>query len=291
MADLFWGGVVFICPSGLSCLARISRLTTVPTADMVPTLVVIDIPENDERNEWRYSLQQDDAAPTAPSVYGSHLLRQITADAKEKAVANMVVTVVAAARRRVLTPTGTPSTPTQTSRSNQPQETPQEIPPDAALMELPQDQAANMKYVDLGAVDVLDNPIRRESLPSLAIHVYRVHKEFIQRGMHLSAPTQKHQSPWPGVPTPEPFPYLREVMVSDLAGQICGTIVEHPLDPSAISLSEERKQAVINAISKWDFSAHDLSNDELLYATVTMLQHVLKMEGMKDMRLGAGTFV
>ncbi|KFY90646.1 hypothetical protein V500_05058 [Pseudogymnoascus sp. VKM F-4518 (FW-2643)] len=278
---------VFICPSGLSCLARISRLTTtVPTANMLPTLVVIDIPEDDDRNEWRYALQQEDAAPTAPSVYGSHLLRQITADAKEKLVANMVVTVVAAARRRSLTPTGTPST--QATRITEPgeaPETPHEIPPDAALMELPQDQASNMKYVDLGAIDVLDNPIRRESLPSLAIHIYRVHKEFMQRGMHLWAPTQKHESPWPGVPTPEPFAYLREVMVSDLAGQICGTIVDHPVEPLVIRLSEERKQAVINAISVWDFSAHDLSDDELLYATVTMVKHALNVEGMEDMRL------
>lgn len=261
---------------------------------MVPTLVVIDIPEDDEKNEYKYALQQDDAAPTAPIVYGSHLLRQITADAREKAVANMVVPVVAAARRRSLTPTGAPSTPTQATRTTEPgeaPETPQEIPPDAAVMELPQDQAVNMKYVDLGAVDVLDNPIRRESLPSLAIHIYRVHKEFMQRGMHLWAPTQNHLSPWPGVPTPEPFAYLREVMVSDLAGQICGTIVAHPVDPLVISLSEERKQAVTKAISVWDFAAHDLSNDELLYATVTMVQHALNVEGMDDMRLPAGTFV
>lgn len=280
-----------MCPSGLSCLARIARLNNVPTKGLVPTLLLIDIPEDDDENERKRSLPtEDDNAgeeSSAPSLYGSRLLRQIMTDIKEEALGSMVLPV-AVKRRRVETPSSAPSTTTQTTEDTRPSH-PRRMPSDAAEMQLPLDQASAMKYIDLGAIDVLDNPIRREALPSLAIHVYRVHKEFLQRGEHLSAPSKNHESPWPGVPTPEPFAYLREVMVSDLAGQICGTIVEHPLDPVAMDISDARKQAVIKAIADWDFSAHDLSEDELMYASVTMLEHALRIDGMEEFRLPTGT--
>ncbi|OBT64833.1 hypothetical protein VE03_06402 [Pseudogymnoascus sp. 23342-1-I1] len=271
--------------------------------DLVPTLALIDIPDDDEENERKVPvpqepIQEDDPGegeasssvsvgdePGAPEVYGSHLLRQITTDTKKKGVANMVLPV-AVARRRVGIPSSAPDTPTQTgrvTRSGQSHVTPS----GPAVMQLPPGQASDMKYVDLGAVDVLDNPIRRESLPSLAIHVYRVHKEFEQRGRHLFEPTQKHQSPWPGVPTPYPFPYIREVMVSDLVGRICGTIVEHPQDPVEIHVEEERKQNVMNALGDWDFSAHKLQEDELLFATMRMLEHALQLDGLEEWRLPA----
>ncbi|ELR03351.1 3',5'-cyclic-nucleotide phosphodiesterase [Pseudogymnoascus destructans] len=280
---------VYVCPTGLSCLARIARLNNVPTAGLVPTLVLIDIPEDDDENERRRSLPWHDAGilpeSSPPSIYGSQLLRQIVADVKEIGVASMVLPV-AVIRRRIETPTSTPrpSTPIRTIQNTQASH-PRPLPMEVSSMELPPDQASFMKYIDLGAVDVLENPIRRESLPSLAIHVYRVHKQFLQRGEHFTAPTQKHQSSWPGVATPEPFAYMREVMVCDLAGQICGTIVDHPLDPVVMNVSNARKRAVVKGISEWGFSAHELSEDELLFATVTMLEHSLQIDGMDELRL------
>lgn len=286
--------VVYVCPTGLSCLARIARLNTGPTANLVPTLVLIDIPEDDEENEQRTPLEQDEAPRLeagAQGVYGSRLLREIVTDVKKKRVANLVVPVaVVAARRRIETPRSTPSTPTKSSQKAQPG-LPWRTPSDAALIELPQDQAPDIRFVDLGAIDVLDNPIRQESLPSLAIQLYRVHQEFLRRGQHLTAPTAKHQSPWPGTPTEEPFSYLREVMVADLAGEICGTIVDHPLDPVSIQISDARKSAVTDAVSVWGFSAHEFTDNELLYATLVMLEHALKGEGLEEFRIPSGMFM
>ncbi|KFY37607.1 hypothetical protein V494_04694 [Pseudogymnoascus sp. VKM F-4513 (FW-928)] len=279
---------VYVCPTGLSCLARIARLNSVPTKNMVPTLVVIDVPEDDEENERRVSppehLNEARIEYANPNLYGSHLLREIVTEVKGTGVASMVVPVVVVIRRKPEAPRSAPSTPTQASRSRRTRQS-WAMPADAAAMELPLEQVSDMKYVDLGAVDVLDNPIRRESLSSLAINVYRVHRQFLQRGQQLTAPTQKHECPWPGVPAPEPFAYLREVMVTDLSGQICGTVVEHPLDPVEIQLSNVQKGSVIEAISEWSFSAHELSDDELLYACVVMLEHALCMEEVKEFRL------
>lgn len=284
-----------MCPTGLSCLARIARLNNVPTAGLVPTVVLIDIPEDDDDNELRRSPPQHDVgilpeADGPPNIYGSQLLRQIVADVKEIGVASMVLPV-ALIRRRIEAPTSTPRpiTPMRTIENTQASH-PQQLSEEVALMELQRDQVSYMTYIDIGAVDVLENPIRRETLPSLAIHIYRVHKEFLQRGEHLTAPTQKHQSPWPGVATPEPFAYMREVMVCDLAGQICGTIVDHPIEPLKIEISNSRKQAIVKSISEWGFSAHELTDDELLLATVTMLEHALSIDGMEELRLSKGMF-
>jgi 3',5'-cyclic-nucleotide phosphodiesterase len=286
--------VVYVCPTGLSCLARIARLNNAPTSGLVPTVVLIDIPEDDDENERRRSLPQHDAGrlpeSSPPNIYGTQLLRQIVADIREMGVASMVLPV-AVIRTRIETPNSTPrpSTPIRTIRNTQASH-PRPLSAEVASMQLPRDQVSHMKYIDLGAVDVLENPIRREVLPSLAIHIYRVHKEFLQCGEHLTAPTQKHQSPWPGVPEEKPFAYLREVMVCDLAGQICGTIVDHPLGSVVMNVPNERKRVVIKEISKWGFSAHELSDDELLFATVTMLEHALSINGMDELRLPRGMF-
>lgn len=261
-----------------------------PTASLVPTLVLIDIPEDDEENDQRTPLEQDEAPRLeagAQGVYGSRLLREIVTDVKKKGVASLVIPVAVVAARR---PRSMPSTPTKSSQGARPG-LPWRMPSDAAVIELPQDQAPDIRFVDLGAIDVLDNPIRQESLPSLAIQLYRVHQEFLRRGQHLTAPTEKHQSPWPGTPTQEPFTYLREVMVADLAGEICGTIVDHPLDPVTIQISDARKRAVIDAVSVWGFSAHEFTDNELLYATLAMLEHALKVEGMEEFRIPSGTFI
>lgn len=277
-----------MCPTGLSCLARIARLNNVPTKGLVPTLVVVDIPEDDDENEQKEGDEGEGSG--APCLYGSRLLRQIITHVKEKGLASMVIPVVAVTRNRPETPSSsTPCIPITQTRRDEPS-TPREVPSDAAVMQLPRNQASDLKYVDQGAIDVLENPIRRESLPNLAIHIYRVYKDFLKRGEHLDAPSQKHESPWPGVETPEPFAYLREVMVSDLAGQICGTTLDHPLDTAVINISNRRKRVVEKAISEWRFSAHDLNDDELMYASLRMVQHALQMDGLEEFQISTGTF-
>ena len=275
-------------------MERIAKLNNVPTADLVPTLVLIEIPdENDGESEalGRSQPSSDNEAEEKVDVsnlYGSRLLRYIIADIKRQGLASMVLPVVVT-RKRIEASSSMMSTPTQSARNSRskPSKT---IATEAALMQLPQGQESVAKYVNFGAVDALENPIQPHALPSLAIHVYRVQKQFLQCGKNLSAPTLKQQRSWAGVHTPQPFAYLREVMVSDLAGQICGTIVERPLDPLTINISDGREQVVMDAIASWGFSAHGLSDDELLYAAVIMVEHALQLPGLDEFRITTGMF-
>jgi 3',5'-cyclic-nucleotide phosphodiesterase len=53
-------------------------------------------------------------------------------------------------------------------------------------------------------------------------------------------------------------------------------------------LSYERKGAVEEAIGTWAFSAHDYTEDELLYGALIMLQHALQMPELDKWRIPEG---
>lgn len=280
--------VVYVCPSGKSCLERIAKLNKIPTAGLVPTLVLIEIPDDeDESDEPEQPQPTEEGVIDHSNLYGSRLLRYIVADLKQKGLANMVLPVILKRKRTEAASSSMMSTPTQSARNSRANPY-KSLPAEAALMQLPQDQESVVKYINLGAVSAIENPIRRDSLPSLTIQVYRVHKEFVQGGKNLSAETLKQQRSWPGVEKPLPFAYLRDVMVSDLAGQICGTIVDRPLDPVRIHLDDEQENVVQGAIADWGFSAHALSDDELLFAAVLMVEHALQMPGLEEFHLPRG---
>lgn len=262
-----------------------------PTSQLVPTVVLIDAPEDDEDKGDAQPPPYTDGAGEVDDwrIYGANLLRFITADIKEKGLASMVIPVVV--RRmaddessRIIQPTQSPRSPS----SN----TPQPPPPERASIRVPPEQKSSIKYVDLGSVLVLSNPINNQTLPSLATHVYRVYNEYLQCGKTLSLPTNKRHRPWIGTEatTTQSYPHLREVMVSDLSGKITGAIVEHPVDPVRLDLSNEREQAIIAAIASWDFSAHHFTEDELMHATMLMVEHALRIPGLEEFRIPTGMF-
>jgi hypothetical protein len=59
---------------------------------------------------------------------------------------------------------------------------------------------------------------------------------------------------------------------------------------SDFDLSYERKVAVEEAIGTWAFSAHDYTDDELLYGALVMLQHALQMPELDKWRIPEGAW-
>ena len=54
-------------------------------------------------------------------------------------------------------------------------------------------------------------------------------------------------------------------------------------------LLNHRQEATISkAIGRWDFSAHDFSEEELVHAAFLMLQHALQMPDLEKWRIPAG---
>jgi len=59
---------------------------------------------------------------------------------------------------------------------------------------------------------------------------------------------------------------------------------------SDFELDQERREAVEAKVATWAFSAHDFTDDELLYAALAMLQHALSSPELAQWQLTEGKF-
>lgn len=153
----------------------------------------------------------------------------------------------------------------------------------------PIDQARTIKYLDIGAVDVITSPLLQERLPSLAVHAYRAHKDASKEQRALLEIKRGRKRSWVGVDDQKPYAYLREAMVSGLMDGICKLGGDdEPFVHVRISVEPHRREKVAAAIGSWHFSAHDFTDDELLHAALLMLQHALSMPELEQWRISTG---
>ena len=52
----------------------------------------------------------------------------------------------------------------------------------------------------------------------------------------------------------------------------------------------ERKEVIATAIGTWAFSAHEFTDDELLYGALLMLKHALKMPEVEEWGMTDGMY-
>lgn len=57
-----------------------------------------------------------------------------------------------------------------------------------------------------------------------------------------------------------------------------------------IFVEEERKEIIATAVGTWAFSAHDFTDDELLYGALLMLKHALKMPEVEEWGMTDGEY-
>lgn len=57
---------------------------------------------------------------------------------------------------------------------------------------------------------------------------------------------------------------------------------------SDFELEPERRSAVEEKVATWAFSAHDFTDDELLYAALVMLQHALASPELSQWQMTEG---
>lgn len=58
---------------------------------------------------------------------------------------------------------------------------------------------------------------------------------------------------------------------------------------SDFELEPERRKVVEEKVSTWAFSAHDFTDDELLYAALVMLEHALSAPELSQWQMTQGT--
>ncbi|KAF8545148.1 hypothetical protein BDD12DRAFT_800572 [Trichophaea hybrida] len=117
--------------------------------------------------------------------------------------------------------------------------------------------AREMQCVDNGAWDVVQCPLSDENAKTLHLHCYRA-KRTVYKSRKRS---------WVGIDEPKSdnYSYLREKI------------------PKRIKVSSSGRAKVIRqAVGQWDFSAHDFSDEELVYCAQTMFEHAFTMPGVSD---------
>jgi hypothetical protein len=164
------------------------------------------------------------------------------------------------------------------------------------------------RYLDAGAVDVLMSPVSKDSAHGLVIHAYRMHKEVTREEASFLATKRNRKLSWVGTNDAKPYAYLREAMVSNLMSGICNPEAvgdsldsRYPLPPacapppahlsSDLYIAPERKEVVAKMIGLWSFSAHDFTDDELLYGALLMLKHALRMPELEPWGMTDGEYL
>jgi 3',5'-cyclic-nucleotide phosphodiesterase len=290
---------VHVCTSGKSCISKLSELNQASIVELIPTLVLIDIPYEDQlpdrsSREIRTpspssKLHMDGLVedPLEQEAYGLHLLQWIASEIQYQSLSKLIVPVAV-----VSIPDDAPAATSRGRASSKTDERNYSFvgpTPKCPGLVVPLDQVRTMRYLDAGAVDVLTSPLLPERLPSLGIHAYRAHKDASKDQRALLEIKRGRKRSWVGVDDQKPYAYLREAMVSGLMDGICKVGGdEEPLGHVRISVALDRREKIAKAVGAWEFSAHDFTDDELLHAALLMLQHALAMPELEKWRLSTG---
>lgn len=280
----------------------LSELNRISTPDLIPTLVLIDIPYDEQLND-KPARQVRTPSPCSTlqtlerahdedegEVYGLRLLQWIATEIQYQSLSKLVVPVALVA----LPDTLIEAAPPRGRRRSRPALTDESLLSTKgkkhALRSL--DLVRTTTFLDSGAVDALTSPLLHERLPGLAIHAYRAHKDAsrVQRAM-IDLKRDRKRS-WVGLDDQKPYAYLREAMVSGLMDGICKLGgQDEPLGSVRMSVALDRRELIATAIGSWRFSAHDFTDDELLHAALLILQHALSMPELERWRLSTGQSV
>jgi 3',5'-cyclic-nucleotide phosphodiesterase len=226
--------------------------------------------------------------PAEEEAYGLELLQWIASEIQYQSLSRLVVpvAVVKIPERNSMSSRGLTNSRSdvQISYTSFPSS-----PRKSSGLVIPLDQNRTMRYLDIGAVDVLTSPLLHERLPSLGIHAYRAHKDASKEQRALLEMKRGRKRSWVGVDDQKPYAYLREAMVSGLMDGICKVGGDdQPFNHIRISIALDRREKIASAVGSWNFSAHDFTDDELLHAALLMLQHALAMPELEKWRISTG---
>ena len=292
---------VHLCTSGRACVSKLSELNQVSIVDLIPTVVLIDIPYEDQIPDksteirtpspgTRLQIDGLSEEDIIEETYGLKLLQWISSEIQYQSLSKLIVPVAVVA---IPKHNHHDNPPRERSNSEMNAQINYDSFPGSsrpAGLVVPLDQVRTMKYLDVGAVDVLTSPLLHERLPSLGIHAYRAHRDASKDQRALLEMKRGRKRSWVGVDDQKPYAYLREAMVSGLMDGICklGGDEEESMSHVRISVALERRQKIAESIGSWLFSAHDFTDDELLHAALLMLQHALTMPELEKWRISTG---
>ena len=134
------------------------------------------------------------------------------------------------------------------------------LTPDEPDSDPPLDAALATACLSAGALDIVHNPLGNEDVTRLVGHV----KDVTRPCARLVGST------------------MAQNLVDSIRSKTRTKVARHRPDTS---LSAHRKQVVEDAVRSWHFPAHEFGMDELTYAAMLMLEHMLRRPGLEGYRL------
>ena len=261
-----------------------------------PTLFLLDTPYQDcirgrgrSRSPSSLSLIGDDTENQEEEIYGLALLRRIISESYIRNASKLIITIP------LIT---SPSTDRLANENGAASDAGVEFAVGNLRLDSDDDRrAANTRMLrrclDLGATDVMANPINPKCVTSLEVLAYRAHLDAARDQKALIELRRGRKRSWVGISEEKPFSYLREAMVSKLMGRICriGSETEDVFCSVKLSISTEKQAEVTSAVGQWHFCAHDFTDDELVVASLLMFKHALSMPELEPWRIPTGTSV
>ena len=147
------------------------------------------------------------------------------------------------------------------------------------------------RCLDLGATDVMTNPMNVASVANLEVHAYRAYRDAARDQKAILELRRGRKRSWVGVNEEKPFAYLREAMVSNLMNWICriGSEAEEGFSgPIRLSVPADKQAEISSAVGQWHFCAHEFTDDELVVAASVMFKHALAIPELGPWRISNG---
>ncbi|KAL2181442.1 uncharacterized protein P884DRAFT_295756 [Thermothelomyces heterothallicus CBS 202.75] len=280
---------VHLCSTGAACLDQWLSLQEPSMAALKPTLFILDTPYQDEVARRDRSRSPSPSARIADSgnqggeeLYGLALLRRIVSESYVRNVSKLVVTVPIIAPPYCDRSDGGDGTGEPTGRA---------VADNSHQLSADERRAANRrmwkKCLEVGAADVMTNPMNPRCVSNLEVHAYRAQLDAARDQKALVELRRGRKRSWVGICEEKPFSYLREAMVSKLMGRICriGSEAEEVAHSIKLSITPEKQAQVTSAVGQWHFCAHDFTEDELLVAASVMFEHALSMPELEPWRI------
>lgn len=281
---------VYLCNSGKTFASKLAELNEACQSECVPIFAIIDITLKGDSESIRRrsivpapgSLAIPPSSTSAPrrsltfsseseGLHGFHLLSRFSTDIQTQEP-NLIVPVA------IIRADSQGSTEDLTSSNNKEIST-QRIDPELENKQI-------RRCLDAGAADVLSSPLDPSRVKGLAVHGYHVQRNCQKQRAGFLANRKLRQLSWVGTDDEQPYSYLREAMVSKLMKRICNPEeVLEDFQASIVPVLQDRVEMVRAAVSEWKFSAHDFTDDELIYAATVMLEHALQMPELEHWRI------
>ncbi|KAJ5601089.1 3'5'-cyclic nucleotide phosphodiesterase [Penicillium lagena] len=275
---------IYLCNVGSSFAGKLAELSDDTGDDCTPIFAFFDVDfGSDEINLARRKVSRaswTDTAPPSPGsihrtftfsssdeAHGLSLLSGVSTDIQSQDYPNLVVPIA------ILRTAGSDASgdlaPVEESQGR------------SSFLTVEHKQIA--RCLDAGAVDVLTTPLDRVRIQGLVVHAYRTRRAARKEMSRFLARKKLRKYSWVGVHDEQPYAYLREAMVSKLMRGICNpeeTIEE--FQDRELNIDPSRKSIIKERVGSWKFSAHDFSEDELVFGACEMLQHALTMPGLEQ---------